>query len=134
MNYLVKLSINSRDNCSLAQWAWLKVRRADALHAIRHIFIINVIEDADKSLQPYCVYSQKVSHSPTIFAFARETFEFFWKTKRLRSLTKCKHSLVKVWHSPNKFSLLLNTFLCPPRNVAFTEKTFAFLLRNFAFP
>ncbi len=40
----------SRDNCRLAQWAWLKVWRVDVLHAHRRIF---VIDDIDKSLQPY---------------------------------------------------------------------------------
>ncbi len=42
----------SRDNCRLAQWAWLKVRHIDALHANRRIFIIYIIDDVDESLQP----------------------------------------------------------------------------------
>ncbi len=37
----------------LTKWAWLKVQRVDALHANRHIFIIDVIDDVDESLQPY---------------------------------------------------------------------------------
>ncbi len=36
-----------------AGWAWLKVRRIDALHANLCIFIIDVIDDVDESLQPY---------------------------------------------------------------------------------
>ncbi len=40
------------DNCRLVQWAWLKVRRIDALHANRRILIIDAIDDVDESLQP----------------------------------------------------------------------------------
>ncbi len=44
-------NILSRDNGMLAQWAWLKVRRINALNAIRRIFLIYVIDDVDESLQ-----------------------------------------------------------------------------------
>ncbi len=46
-------TVLSRYNCRLVQWAWLKVRRIDALHANRRIFISDVIDDVDESLQPY---------------------------------------------------------------------------------
>ncbi len=49
-------TVLSRDNCRLAQWAWLKVWRIDALNANQCIFIIDVIDDADESLQPYILH------------------------------------------------------------------------------
>ncbi len=48
---LYELSVKGSDVAILA-WAWLKVRRIDALHANRRIFIIDVIDDVDESLQP----------------------------------------------------------------------------------
>ncbi len=46
-------TVLSRYNCMLTKWAWLKVQRVDALHANRHIFIIDIIDDVDESLQPF---------------------------------------------------------------------------------
>ncbi len=45
------LFVLSRDNCRLAQWAWLNVWRVDALNANWCIFIIELIDDVDESLQ-----------------------------------------------------------------------------------
>ncbi len=52
-------TVLSRDNYRLAQWAWLKVWRVDALNANRYIFIIDVIDDVDESLQPYIILKNK---------------------------------------------------------------------------
>lgn len=69
------------------------------------------------------------------FALARETFAFFWKTKLLRSLTKQKHSPVKVLFTKETLRLITKIFAFLQETLRLLKKlSNSFEKQNFCIP